>query len=80
MTSPGHLDIKSISKRLQNNDCPFSLVVKHRREKLNGFETVVEVEWNHNHPIKSLQAMTFHDIINPATKLNIIWGCLRIRN
>ena len=36
-----------------------------------GFEKVVEIEWTHNHPIKSLQAMTFHDI-NPATKLNIM--------
>ena len=49
------------SKRLKNTDCPFSMVFKVKRE-IDDFPCVVELEWNHNHPVQALQALSFKDI------------------
>ena len=60
------------SKRIKNNNCPFSLIVKHRRRApANGYAKVIEIEWTHNHSIRALQTMTFNDI-NVDTKLRIV--------
>ena len=49
------------SKRVKNTNCPFSLVLKHRRIQ-EDYNTTLELEWTHNHPTMSLQSMSFNDI------------------
>ena len=50
------------SKRLQNTDCQFRLVVRKRRE-MSDFNHQLSIEYNHNHSTKCLQAKTFRDIL-----------------
>ena len=51
------------SKIIQNNDCRFSLSFHlHRDTITNQYPCYMEMKWNHNHPVKSLQALSFKDI------------------
>ena len=56
------------SKRVKNTDCPFPLCLKLRNspspesETVDPYPCVVSLQWNHNHPVKSLQALGFKDI------------------
>ena len=53
---------------MKNTDCPFSLCLKLRNspspesETVDPYPCVVSLQWNHNHPVKSLQALGFKDI------------------
>ena len=53
---------KNPSQRLKNTDCPFSLALKFKRAAENEFNCMLELEWTHNHPINSLQSLSFRDI------------------
>ena len=61
---------KNPSKRFRNKNCPFSMVIKHRKD-LNEFGQVLEIEWTHNHPTQSLQSMSFRDI-SEHTRVSIM--------
>lgn len=52
---------KKPSKRLKNTNSPFSMVFKLRRMP-NEFPCRIDLEWNHNHPVRALQALSFKDI------------------
>ena len=52
---------KKPSKRLKNTNCPFSMVFKLKRIQSN-FPCLIDLEWNHNHPVQALQALSFKDI------------------
>lgn len=48
-------------KRFKNTNCQFSLIVRlSKTEKECG--SVLDIEWNHNHPTNSLHALSFKDI------------------
>ena len=49
------------SKRIKNTNCPFSLILKLKKTE-GPFPCVVELEWDHNHPILALQSLSFKDI------------------
>ena len=49
-------------KRFKNKDCPFSMVLKFRRDKTSPFNCSLEMEWIHNHSINSLQSLSFKKI------------------
>ena len=55
------------SKRFKNTDCPFTMVLEFIRNPESELNCVLEMEWIHNHPTKSLQALSFKDI-NPNVK------------
>ena len=42
---------------MKNTNCPFSMTVKLQKSGC-----IVDLDWNHNHPVKSLQALSFKDI------------------
>ena len=50
------------SKRMKNTDCPFSLSFKILKIPANGMSCNISLQWNHNHPVNSLQALSFKDI------------------
>ena len=50
-------------KRLKNTNCPFKLSIKTRRYQfIDNNNTLIELNWDHNHPIQSLHALSFKDI------------------
>ena len=49
------------SQRFKNTDCPFSLVIKYKRCE-DEYNCILELEWTHNHPVNSLQSLSFKDI------------------
>ncbi len=51
------------SKRFKNTSCPFSLIIRLRKNpEETEMSSVIDLEWNHNHSVKSLQSLTFKDI------------------
>ena len=59
------------SKRFKNTDCPFSMVLKFQSNINDGYNCLLEIEWTHNHPVNSLQSLSFKDIRKDvATKIN----------
>ena len=48
----------------RNTDCPFSLCIKFVRHVTtdDDYSALIEIDWEHNHPIDSLQALSFKDI------------------
>ena len=54
---------KTPHHRFKNTDCPFSLSLKFKRDSTGDeFPVVLCIEWDHNHPVSSLQALSFKDI------------------
>lgn len=56
---------KTPSKRFKNTDCPFSLVLRFLRtscDVVSDFNCILDLEWTHNHPTQSLQALSFKDV------------------
>ena len=50
-------------KRFKNTSCPFSLIIRLRKNpEETEMSSVIELEWNHNHSVKSLQSLTVKDI------------------
>ena len=47
--------------RLQNTNCNFSMSIKPDPNSQN---TIIDIEWNHNHSTKSLHSLTYKDISN----------------
>ncbi len=59
--NPNEVLIAKPHKRFKNTNCQFSLVVRlPRKEGEYGAE--LDIEWNHNHPTNSLQALSFKEI------------------
>ena len=52
---------KNPSQRFKSTDCPFSMVLKLKKDE-NESNCLIELEWTHNHPINSLQSLSFKDI------------------
>ena len=51
------------SKRFKNTYFPFSLCVRIKRETPSSkFSAILDIEYNHNHPVQSLQSLSFRDI------------------
>ena len=52
------------SARFRNTDCPFSLCIKFVRHDRadNDYSALIEIDWEHNHSVDSLQALSFKDI------------------
>ena len=48
-------------KRFKNTNCQFSLIVRLSKTEKE-FGSVLDIEWNHNHPTNSLHALSFKDI------------------
>ncbi len=47
-------------KRFKNTNCGFSLIARlSNKEEHN---SVLDIEWNHNHPTNSLPTLSFEDI------------------
>ena len=48
----------------RNADCPFSLCIKFVRHVTadDDYSALIEIDWEHSHPIDSLQALSFKDI------------------
>ncbi|XP_066933770.1 uncharacterized protein [Clytia hemisphaerica] len=64
-TNPELIRKQKPSKRFKNTDCPFSLCLKfkkHNDTTSHDFNCNINLEWNHNHPTRSLQALSFKDI------------------
>ena len=55
------------SKRIKNTDCPFRLTLKKKRIP-DSFTYLLTVKYDHNHPTKSVQALTFRDIASTAAE------------
>ena len=49
------------SKRLKNNDCPFSMVFRLKKIP-DEFSCLLDIEWNHNHVIQAGHSFSFEDI------------------
>ncbi|XP_066926380.1 uncharacterized protein [Clytia hemisphaerica] len=58
------------SKRFRNTECPFTLALKFKSDETIHLNCDLEMEWNHNHPTKSLQALSYQDI-HKTTRTNI---------
>ena len=51
------------SHRFKNTNCPFSLVLKFKQNpNVEDVPCLLDVEWTHNHPVNSLQSLSFKDI------------------
>ena len=48
-------------KRFKNNNCEFTMSVKVFKKFLN-FPCVIDIEWNHNHPIRALESVSFKSV------------------
>ena len=59
---------KKPSIRFKNTDCPFSIVLKFKRAETVPYNCVLELEWTHNHPVNSLQSLSFKDIPDHVKK------------
>ena len=53
---------KKPSSRIKSTNCPFSLVLKYKANVSDEFPVVLQVDWEHNHPISSLHSLSFKDI------------------
>ena len=62
---------KNPSRMFNNTNCPFSLAIKFKRDMSSEFGAVIEMEWTHNHPLKTFQSLSFTDINDDKCK-NII--------
>ena len=72
-TTQNHVDVlkQNPSKRFKNTHCPFKLSARiEKRSTL--YPCKIKIEWTHNHPVKSLQALSFKDVSEEAK--NIIYG------
>lgn len=50
-------------KRLKNTNCPFKLAIKTKHNSyIDNYNTLIELSWDHNHPIQSLHALSFKDM------------------
>ena len=67
--SPAEVLTQKPSKRMKNTNCPFSMSVKLSKD-LAIADSLITLEWNHNHPVKSLQSLSFKDV--PADVKNKI--------
>ena len=59
---------KQPSKRMQNTNCTFSLVIKKSNHE--EYNSMIILKWNHNHSTTCLHSLTFKDI-SPDTKVKI---------
>ena len=58
----------NIRFEFKNTNCPFSLVAKiGKNTHLEDFNSTIDIEWNHNHPIQSLHSLSFKDIPTAVT-------------
>ena len=57
-----HILVEKPFIRFKNKDCPFSLILKFRRDKNADFNCMLVMEWTHNHPINSLQSLSYKQI------------------
>ena len=55
-------DINDPSKRVKNTNCPYKLTIKKEKHSKVEYDTTIDIEWCHNHPVKSLHALSFRDI------------------
>ena len=54
---------KKIGKRIQNTNCPFHMSISLKKSVTGNEPTaIINMEYNHNHEVASLQALTFRDI------------------
>ena len=61
------------AKRFKNTSCPFKMVVKKVKSNV-AHPFSVTLEWNHNHPVNSLEAWNFKDIPpNVVEEVNSIY-------
>ena len=49
------------SKRIKNTNCSFSLAIKLLKAAIQ-YNSEIEIEWNHNHPVQALHSLSFKDI------------------
>ena len=54
-------------KRIKNTNCPFSMVIKLSKNP-SLCDTLINLEWNHNHAVTSLQSLSFRDIPKEVTE------------
>ena len=54
---------KNPHKRFKNTDCPFGLILKYLKLPESDKNCLLEIEYCHNHPVNSLQALSFKDIL-----------------
>ena len=57
---------KNPIKRL--TDCPFSLSIRLKRDLQSVYSARISIDYNHNHPVQSLQALSFKDISEQVSK------------
>ena len=64
--APSYNPMESLTKdplkRLKNIDCPFFMSFKILKVPVNDKTCNILLQWNHNHPVKSLHVMSFKDI------------------
>ena len=57
------------TRRTKNTKCPFSMIVRINKEMVEQ-PCSITLDWNHNHPLNSLEVNTFKDILpETATKV-----------
>ena len=57
------LSQKKVGKRFKNTNCPFNISIRLKRKFTESEPTsILNIEYDHNHPVSSLQALTFRDI------------------
>ena len=49
------------AKRMKNTNCRFSLVVKLLKS-FTDYNSIVIIEWNHNHSVTAFHTLSFRDI------------------
>ena len=57
------------AKRMKNTNCPFNMTIRiYRNLEISGKACHIDIEWNHNHPLATLQVSSFNDI---ATQIQL---------
>ena len=64
---PAEILASKPAKRFKNTNCPFSLVVRLRKDVDAEYNSIIEIEWNHNHSVDSLHSLSFKDIPTSVT-------------
>ena len=59
---------KNPTKRLKNADCPFSLSIRLKRDLQSVYSARINIDYNHSHPVQSLQTLSFKDISEKVSK------------
>ena len=52
---------------MKNTECPFHMTIKITKENVD-YPCEIEICWNHNHPVKSLHALSFKEISKESEK------------